>query len=453
MSSVFLETLNMLSFSFLLYAYADLRELARYQQLNISLTTLNPPLSMKCMVNLIRRFRHLLRSDSTFPFEFLNNGVRNKKKRAKEMLIEYFDWNHLNETLVAIHDFNAHDDLVYGITINKKRKRITVIFRGSVTLKDFLMDLKISQIKVKNPLYTVDCSSPKTISLHSGFYEYLLVKHVNATKSHLENIFQILHSLHGHYHNYELYSTGHSLGGALSTLFGFYTSSSPIMYPFYKNHPLCIISIASPYVGNKEFAISFQQLEKCKKIQHLRVVHERDVVTYMPLMAPRLNQLNVSLKYFVTKKKNHDNYQSLRRAFSLYKHVGIKLCITSQLKSKKKIIYYPKSYELDEQILQELCSLFRNNDLLKNLSMLFGNKQVNLIRFHSCEEYLASLKTCQFYLHQDTIHDLYNNRNIIGSLLDSEHRQKSMIATKGCMRILNSNIAKYIIGWYIPIRK
>ena len=81
---------------------------------------------------------------------------------------------------------------------------------------------------------------------------------------------------------YSLYVTGHRLGGALATLFGFYASASPAI-----NAPVTIVSVASPRVGNVEFARAFVGLESRGRVRHLRIANHRDPVTLGPTVSAR----------------------------------------------------------------------------------------------------------------------------------------------------------------------
>ncbi len=56
-------------------------------------------------------------------------------------------------------------ELVFSVIINKTEKRITVVFRGSVTIKDWIVDLSL---KKKTPKIIEEFSS-EDVDIHSGF--------------------------------------------------------------------------------------------------------------------------------------------------------------------------------------------------------------------------------------------------------------------------------------------
>jgi hypothetical protein len=83
---------------------------------------------------------------------------------------------------------------------------------------------------------------------------------------------------------FELFITGHSLGGALCQLlsyelaaYGEIDENDP--FPL----PIRAISFASPQIGNEEgFAQAFQALENAGRVRHLRVTNKGDVVPEFP---------------------------------------------------------------------------------------------------------------------------------------------------------------------------
>lgn len=57
--------------------------------------------------------------------------------------------------------------------MNEGQQRITVLFRGSVTKKDFAQDAKVAQMKVENPVASLienEEHKTDTIGVHTGFY-------------------------------------------------------------------------------------------------------------------------------------------------------------------------------------------------------------------------------------------------------------------------------------------
>jgi hypothetical protein len=147
-------------------------------------------------------------------------------------------------------------DIQVGITLNDYDKRICVVFRGSESLYDWYYDLNVKKIKLKD-----------NIMVHSGFYRQLFDSNVykdivNEVKKQLEIN-----------PDYAIYITGHSLGSALSTLFGYLLSNEI-------SNNIIVVSFASPRIGNDDWKKSF---ESKKNLTHYRVTNNRDIVTAFPL--------------------------------------------------------------------------------------------------------------------------------------------------------------------------
>jgi hypothetical protein len=67
--------------------------------------------------------------------------------------------------------------------------------------------------------------------------------------------------------------TGHSLGGAIATLFGFYAATDPTIT---KNGPVMLYTFASPRVGGTSFQEVFKYLERRGNIRHARIHNKKD---------------------------------------------------------------------------------------------------------------------------------------------------------------------------------
>ena len=91
-----------------------------------------------------------------------------------------------------------------------------------------------------------------------------------------------LHQIFDECPDYALYVCGHSLGGALATLFAFEcaaaTSDDKTSIP----QPVTVITSGAPKVGNIDFLLAFESLEEQGKLRCLRVANYRDIVTLSP---------------------------------------------------------------------------------------------------------------------------------------------------------------------------
>ena len=197
--------------------------------------------------------------------------------------------------ITAVGDLKSSAELVYAVGINPIEERITIVFRGSVTKNDFMTDANIHMVNAPDPrkfngVETLGGSdSVGDVGVHQGFYEYLFKsgKYAEITK-HVAKLM----SENPARKNYKLYVTGHSLGGALATLFGFYAAASTSL-PL----PVTVVSVASPRVGNISFARTFAELESQGKLRHLRIANNKDPVTLGPTVSSK-RALALSAKAF-----------------------------------------------------------------------------------------------------------------------------------------------------------
>ena len=152
-------------------------------------------------------------------------------------------------------------DIQVGITISETNKRICVVFRGSESKSDWYYDFMILKRKILHDTYA-------DVHVHSGFYRQLHDTGV------YEKIVVTLKTLLHEHPDYDIYITGHSLGGALCTLFGFELSHE------IDNH-VSIVSFASPRVGNQAFKDAFDGKQN---LEHYRITNDRDVITGTPMV-------------------------------------------------------------------------------------------------------------------------------------------------------------------------
>lgn len=196
-----------------------------------------------------------------------------------------------SSVITTVADVKSNEELVYAVGVNPVEERITVIFRGSVTKADFITDSKISLVQAPDP-QSSDFND--SVGIHQGFYEYLFGEKGSKPSKYTEvmNHVEQLLAENPARKNYNLYITGHSLGGALATLFGFYAVGSPSM-PL----PVTVVSVASPRVGNISFARAFAEMESQGKIRHLRIANHKDPVTLGPTVSSK-RALALSAKTF-----------------------------------------------------------------------------------------------------------------------------------------------------------
>lgn len=86
-----------------------------------------------------------------------------------------------------------------------------------------------------------------------------------------------LKSLVKNYPDHKIYTTGHGLGAALSTIAGFFFAATTDL-----PKPITCINFGSPRVGDLRFLEAVQVLEKEESFRLLRLVNENDAITAIP---------------------------------------------------------------------------------------------------------------------------------------------------------------------------
>uniref|UniRef100_A0A7S4MD75 Fungal lipase-type domain-containing protein n=1 Tax=Odontella aurita TaxID=265563 RepID=A0A7S4MD75_9STRA len=277
-------------------------------------------------------------------------------------------------TLEEFNDDNSQEELVYAIATDSALKRVTLGFRGSVTRRDFLQDAQIWMTDEPNPFAGRGKGQPKKMGIHNGFHDYLFYNDTtdDTPKSKYEVIEDQVIAVLKKNPGYKLYVTGHSLGGALSTLFAFLASARDEI-----PNPVTCVSVASPYVGDSRWKKAFQFAEARGLLRHLRVSNKKDIVTLMPFLSLRLRG---------------------------YKHVGINL----KLYPDTHELIYPK---VGKRYQAQAWARIWGNSLLTNPSMKY---LVN----HGTSEYNRRLDKAHDVLGGLYLNDLYSNRTVVGLLVN-----------------------------------
>jgi len=265
---LFDEIIDMLDMSMLCYWVGDLRKLVKEKKLTDEATVnalFQMPSTFNDLSGALEKNHDFLsiHQKRKQVFNFYANTLKELSKRYSEISA-----NASNHKLVELLHFE--DEIegkfggpVYAFSINHVRKRICIGFRGSKTAKDFMCDWKTALSNIPNPLEDEARSGGDFIQVHHGFKEYLYDLSLESENSEgvLERQSLISHLLtevakvFEEYPDYRLYTTGHSLGAALATLFAMEAGASKD--PRIRK-PVTCITFASPRVGNLSFARTFK---------------------------------------------------------------------------------------------------------------------------------------------------------------------------------------------------
>uniref|UniRef100_A0A7S1ZG03 Fungal lipase-type domain-containing protein n=1 Tax=Ditylum brightwellii TaxID=49249 RepID=A0A7S1ZG03_9STRA len=207
--------------------------------------------------------------------------ARDQKQASADATLEVFD----DDFAYADED----SEVVYGIGKNPDMKRITVVFRGSTTSADWEHNCKCSSEELEEgfmellegiPSVNAELASEfKDVRLHTGFSKYLFkncgknAEGVECEKPKFHQIVDHVRRLLEENPDYELWFTGHSLGGALAVL----AASAAALLDDIKT-TVKLVSFAAPQVGKENYVKIMDRLESTKALIHIRVTNCDDLV-------------------------------------------------------------------------------------------------------------------------------------------------------------------------------
>lgn len=158
--------------------------------------------------------------------------------------------------MIGINPYDKKNRMISTVFTNFDENgngKMLMVFTGTFFMDEWFNNINFPQIAASK-LNNYESG----ILVHTGFYNLYLT-----IRDKLWNLYNQNHTKIN-----EFYITGHSLGGALSTIAAFdFAKHNPIHYSF-----------ASPRVGNSDFAITFNRLVP----QALRVYNIDDIVPELP---------------------------------------------------------------------------------------------------------------------------------------------------------------------------
>lgn len=267
--SVFEESKAMLTLSDMMYVFSALRAHAiRAGDEDLQRSLRVPQISTKLVPPILENL-HLLKKGGDFEAGFVERALSTVNEAE-------FRANSRESSEVIEFGDSSDDDVnscVYGIGVNRSARRMTVWFRGTVAgpnglnhwSKNFDTTLRLEE----NPIDDMLESTP-TLCLHRGFVRAILGRR----RQIMLKILQYRRE-HPETEDFPLFVSGHSLGGALATLFGFYACQEPA---FTKNGPVRVYTFAAPPVGNGAFSKVFRRLEDDGRIRLARIHNALDPV-------------------------------------------------------------------------------------------------------------------------------------------------------------------------------
>jgi len=166
--NLYRETDDMLQACILVYPMAELRRLVRNGTLQDD-TVLKLPLTAKQVLQVVETHKHVLVNTAAFGQDFHLDIL--KAIADRQILLRAVDEKE-ETTLVAFDDEFEREELVYAIAVNHSYKRITVIFRGTMTRTDWATNIETFMKEIPNPMQWHALQQP-TVHVHNGFHDYM----------------------------------------------------------------------------------------------------------------------------------------------------------------------------------------------------------------------------------------------------------------------------------------
>ncbi|XP_039060817.1 uncharacterized protein LOC120204873 isoform X2 [Hibiscus syriacus] len=240
---------------------------------------------------------------------------------------------------------NETTDTQVAIWRDSARRRLVIAFRGTeqARWKDLMTDLMLVPAGL-NP-ERIGGDFKQEVQVHSGFlsaYDSVRIRIISLIKASVGYTEELMEPPH----RWQVYVTGHSLGGALATLLALELSSSKLakcgaisvtMYNF-----------GSPRVGNRRFAEVYN--EKVK--DSWRIVNHRDIIPTVPRL---MGYCHVAQPVYLAAGELKDTLESLELWKDGYQGDVIgeytpDVLVTEFMKGERELI---------EQILQTEINIFR----------------------------------------------------------------------------------------------
>jgi len=212
---------------------------------------------------------------------------------------------YISNNYQSMHLFNfiSNDitDTQVGIFVDDFNRNIYVVFRGTESLKDCWNDINV----IKEDIY--NCN------IHAGFYKQVKSVYDNII-SNIDPYIKLF--------KYNVFITGHSLGGADATVFAFLLNTD------YNDIIIKLITFGCPRVGDIKWKNTFDNINN---IINIRITNNRDIVTVIPLIGYHHvgKQILLTKDYFTNIYDSNINFyytRSLFHSFSIEDHKITNYC-------------------------------------------------------------------------------------------------------------------------------
>ncbi|CAB9500496.1 Lipase (class 3) [Seminavis robusta] len=370
--SLYDECQTMLASSVLMYAVTDLRHQIRLGKItdpDIAEPFISTPTTAQALLPVVEEHKEVFNQmlgqaasskDDGDPDNYAYLDLVLAKRQMEDPTTIKDPWKD-GFVLLEIDDERSQREMVYSISLNHPKEWIEICFRGSVTIRDFMVDADPFMEWYPNPVPNNIRGHPqdKLIGVHSGFVFYMSQTISKLGEGKAKRIRDYVINLQKEYPHYRVYTTGHSLGGAFlhfpdlalvlwgrATLMAFLLAVEDGI-----TGPVSCVSVASPMVGNVGFLNAFQEQR--------------------------------------------------------YWHVGAKILLykdqSCAVRYRRRVLSYrervKQEWSIKGTVCKKLRKLFRAGDC--------GSGEGDFLKNHSCKEYIERLDAIEDHLKGRSLQELY----------------------------------------------
>eukprot|EP00531_Pseudo-nitzschia_arenysensis_P012401 CAMPEP_0116126142 /NCGR_PEP_ID=MMETSP0329-20121206/6180_1 /TAXON_ID=697910 /ORGANISM="Pseudo-nitzschia arenysensis, Strain B593" /LENGTH=399 /DNA_ID=CAMNT_0003620217 /DNA_START=103 /DNA_END=1301 /DNA_ORIENTATION=+ len=174
---------------------------------------------------------------------------------------------------------------VYCVVKDTLRKRIIATFRASATSRDWKANLDAGIACLCTPKKIRDKMKGSKLQtrvlVHAGFNVYLFDNDKMREDQRFDGMVGDIRTAINKEPGYSVYITGHSLGGALATMFSMKVAGGGSSFNDIPR-PITCISFGTPFNGTAGYRTAIEQLEHQGLLRHLRINNSEDLVPAIP---------------------------------------------------------------------------------------------------------------------------------------------------------------------------
>ena len=112
--------------------------------------------------------------------DFMTKCIESRDSHSLDFMADFFYPDTVAHAMVKseaqfvwLQDWFPIKDCIYAISVDKKKKRVVVVFRGAITRADWSHAFDSKTNRCENPVSDSYVGKGEYIRVHRGFYKYL----------------------------------------------------------------------------------------------------------------------------------------------------------------------------------------------------------------------------------------------------------------------------------------